>query len=71
MISYAIQEVKVQALPQSLPGFYTAHHAEGIIVTAATAMTKMLRSFQPEIIVTDEASLLAEHAGVAVITKLW
>ena len=68
MISYAIQEVKVQALPQSLPGFYTAHHAEGITVTAATAMTKMLRSFRLEIIMMDEASQLAEHGALAFIT---
>ena len=43
--------------------------ALGIIVTAATAMTKMLRVFRPQQSIVNEASQLTEFATVAVVSR--
>ena len=53
----------------SLQEYYITHHADGIIVTAATALAKILRGFQPETLIMDETSQLTEHAAVAVISR--
>ena len=49
--------------------YYLRYHARGVIVTAATAMARILRGFRPAHIVVDEGSQLAEHATVAVISR--
>ena len=52
-------------------GYYLRYHARGVIVTAATAMARILRGFPPAHIVVDEGSQLAEHATVAVISRFY
>ena len=54
-----------------LQEFYVLYHAEGIIVTAASSMVKILRGFRPDLILMDEASQLHEHTAVAVISRFF
>ncbi|KAF6227424.1 hypothetical protein HO133_008868 [Letharia lupina] len=51
--------------------YYIRTQALGIIVTAATAMTKMLRVFRPQQIIVNEASQLTEFATVAVVSRFF
>ena len=55
----------------NLQEFYIQHHAEGIIVTATTAMARLLRKFRPAILLMDETSQLTEAAAVAVIARFF
>ena len=56
---------------QNLQELYITCHAEGIIVTAASAMVFILRRFRPNIIIMDETSQLTEHAAAAVLSRFF
>ena len=51
--------------------YYIQHHAQGILVTAATAVTKYLRFYKPTYVIVNEASKLTEHQTVAVLSRFY
>ena len=51
--------------------FYVHRDAMGIIVTATTALTKILRKFGPDHIIIEEASQIAKHTIVPVLAKFY
>ncbi|KAM0799477.1 AAA domain-containing protein [Usnea florida] len=52
---------------QATQEYYIQHHAPGILVTAATATTPILRSYRPTHIIIDEASQVTEYNTVPVL----
>ena len=50
---------------------YLRVHSVGIIITAATYIYKILRSYKPEHLLLDEGSQMAEHTAVAVIARFF
>lgn len=51
--------------------YYLRIHSVGIIVTAATSMHKIIRSYRPDHLLLDEGSQMAEHTAVAVIARFF
>ena len=51
--------------------YYIQHYARGILVTAATAVTKYLQYYKPTYVIVDEASKLTEHQNFAVLSRFY
>ena len=51
--------------------YYIRYETRGIIVTAASAMTKATRYFRPDYLMIDEASQLADHNVVPVMSRFY
>lgn len=56
---------------QAAQEYFVQYHARGIMVTAATATTPILRNYRPIHIIIDEASQLTEYNTVPVLVRFF